>query len=279
MKTGLHIFFLIILVLSIWVSLSSAGPLQLDFDWKKCESDHFIIYYHPNIPEKDIGEFTRACEHCYHLICERLGFKRFNFWRPTEKTKISVFASKQAYLKFVGQPEYASAYVSPAKNFLRTYYLEEDFFDSILPHQLTPAILEEFTGLKTAGPIWFRQGLAWANERNSYPKYLLLAKGFLEKETYLPIAEMERMDQQEIDSSTVFYAVAASCVIYLLEEYDKDCFVQLCRQLRNWDSFYKAMDKAYAIKDAESLNEKFLTFLNSRSCQDIAARQGSSVKW
>jgi hypothetical protein len=144
------------------------------------------------------------------------------------------------------------------KKFINTYYFEKNFFENVLPHELTHIILREFIGADTEVPLWFEEGVACANEKDSFLKYLLPAKGFLQRQDPVSIAEIEQ---------------SRALGIFLLENYKRGSLVHLCWRLREKQDFYGAMDKVYGIKDAEALKEQFLLFLESETYGDILMRE------
>lgn len=279
MLTRIRRVSIIILILSTFTCFCFAQTHSLKPQWNEYKSDHFIVHYHPDIPNKYIREFTRKCERYYCLLTERLGLRRFDYWTWEDRARIFIYESRQEYTEGRGRPEWSMASVRIRKKFIDTFYFEEGFFDIVLPHELTHIILREIIGSKTKVPLWFEEGVACANENDCYVKYLLLVKGFLDEEAYIPIPEIEKMDKLSAESQAIFYPIAASVVIFLLEDYKKEHFVQLCRKLRDGNTFYKTMDKIYGIKDAEDLDEKFLSFLRNKSYRDIAAHQSSGVHW
>ena len=280
LKNGLRIFCVTVLILGISTTSSFAYTLKLRGSWNEYKSTHFIIYSHPSISNKYVREFTRTCERYYNLITERLGFNRFDFWLWEDRAKIFIYKSREEYLKETQRSEWSAASVHIRKNFINTFYFEEDFFDTILPHELTHIILREFIGLKTKAPLWFDEGVACANEEGSYLIYLLVTKGFAEKGICMSVSQMERITgAKELVVPSVFYPTAASLVIFLLENYKKRYFVEFCRELREGNTFYGAMNKVYGIEDAKNLNGKFLTFMRNKSYRDIVNSDSFSVEW
>ncbi len=260
-KGILQIAYVFALTITICISCRSADGLISKLDWNEYRSDHFIIHYHPGIPNKYIREFTQRCETYYHIITERLGFERFNFWLWENRASIFIYKDKQDYLQDSAQPEWSAAAVQVHRKFINTFYFEEKFFDLVLPHELTHIILREFITADARVPLWFEEGLACANEKDSRSRYLLFTRGAVKGQTYLSVPQMEAMGRPGTDSPNLFYATAGSLIIFLLEEYQKQDFIQLCRELRDGASFYGAMQKVYGITDGADLNQKFLTFL------------------
>jgi len=269
----------IIFILFTFATDAFAYTESLKADWKEYKSDHFIVHYHPSISSKYIREFTKRCERYYHLIAERLGFRRFDYWSWEKRARIFIYSSRPAYVKDRGRSEWSVASVHVAKKFIRTYYFAEDFFDAILPHELTHIILREYIGLNRRLPLWFEEGVACANEDGCYLKYLLVLKSSLHKGDYTPVAKLQSMKRQDPEFNEYFYPMAASLVIFLLEEYGRDDFLRLLRNLRDGSSFYKALDEAYRMKSPQELDERFLTFLGSKSYEEIARQRTINVRW
>lgn len=278
----LSIFCVIILIsgsCTAFAASAFASTFDRGAEWDEYKSDHFIIYYHLNISSAYIREFSWKCERYYNLITERLGFSRSNFWLWENRARIFIYQTRKDYLQGTSQPEWSGASVHISKKFINTFCFQEDFFDYVLPHELAHIILREFIGLNTKVPLWFDEGVACANEKNSSRKYLTQAKRIVERKTYLPLPEMEKANYRQVQSPYTFYPSAASLVIFLLERYNKEDFVQLCRELRDGNAFYPSLNKIYGIKDAEDLNQKFLAFLTGKSYEDIEDVRGFGLDW
>ena len=96
----------------------------------------------------------------------------------------------------------------------------------------------------------------------------------------MSVSQMERIGRaKELVVPSVFYPTAASLIIFLLENYKKRYFVEFCRELKEGNTFYGAMNKVYGIKGAKDLNGKFLTFMKNRSYWDIITNDSFSVEW
>lgn len=252
---------LALLLLCIWTPVAA---LELKGDWNKYTSEHFLIYSHPSIPNKYISEFTQKSERYYHQIRERLGFTRFNFWLWQDRAKVFIYQNRRDYLKNSSQPGWSAASVHTKKKLISTFYFEKDFFDTILPHELSHIILKEFVGFDTQLPLWFEEGVACVNEKDSLRRYLFLAQGLSRKKRMPSLAQIERQSQR-LDQPGAFYAASASLIIFLLEDHGRENFARLCRQLRDGNSFYASLARVYRIKDRVELETKFLAFLESKN--------------
>ena len=273
------IFIMACVIASILNPTFAFGEKKPKGFWSEHKSDHFIVYYHPTISRKYVKEFTRKCERYYDEIIDDFGFNRFDFWLFDDRAKIFIYKTQEEYIEHTGRPEWSGGSVHIQKRYINTFNFHEDFFNMALPHELTHIILREFIGLKADAPRWFDEGVASCKEKDAYLKYLMLAKGFVDEGIVLSISNMEELNDKKITMPSIFYAISASLIIFFLEEYGKDRFVELCRELRNRKGFYKAIDKMYGIKDIEDLNDKFLIFLKNKNYKDIAEEESFDVKW
>ena len=128
MLTKIRRVSIIILILSTFTCFCLVSTYTLKPEWNEYKSDHFIIHYHPGIPNKYIREFTRKCERYYHLLTERLGLRRFDYWTWEDRARIFIYESRQEYTKDRGRPERSMASVRIRKKFIDTFYFEENFF-------------------------------------------------------------------------------------------------------------------------------------------------------
>jgi len=277
-KRGLSPFFVscltaVFLTLTVTVSPALSGFLDEKLpegEWRRRKDTHFIVYYHPSIPRKYIRDFTRKCEGYYDVLTERLGFNRFDFWLWEDRAKIFVYKTREEYIEGTGRPQWSGASVNIKLKRINTFYFDEDFFDVLLPHELTHIVLREFIGMDTKVPLWFDEGVACMNEKESYTKYLLVAKGFAGKKLYIPVPKLENLtSERNVIFASVFYSTAASLLMYLIEEYKKDNFTRFLKELRDGRDFYKAMDHVYGIRDAGELDKRFLKFLKRKSYRNI----------
>lgn len=255
-------------------------------EWAEHKSTHFIIYYYPSIDEDYIKEFSGKCEEYYEKITERLGFKRVDFWLWEDRAKVFVYKDREGYLMGTGRSAWSGASVSLKEKYMNTFYFEGDFFDVILPHELAHIILREFIGIKTVVPLWFDEGVAGANEKDSLVRYLMVAKRMVAREEFIPINNLESISYSKVMVPRVFYPTAAAIVIFLFEnkKWGGEKFFEFCSGLREMkkirgDTFYKVMRKVYGIADAEQLNTELLKYLEGQKYEDIAAKQNFDVNW
>jgi len=268
-------------LVSVYLTTPSceAYTFQVKGEWEEYKGEHFLIYYHPKIPKSYVNQFYKKCEKYYVLITERLGFNRFDFWLWEDRAKIYMYETKQAYIRATGRPGWSGAAVHIKKKYINTYFFQRDIFDTMLPHELTHIILREFIGQKANAPLWFDEGVASANEENAYLRHFLIAKGFIERDFYLKISEMNKMTPYNMRTPTLFYASAGSLIIFFMENYKKDKFSDFCKELRDGTAFHLALLNIYGIENSGDLEAKFLKFMRQTSYEDVVSRENGSVEW
>ncbi|MBL7073280.1 MAG: hypothetical protein ISS33_05850 [Candidatus Omnitrophica bacterium] len=273
--------FVIALFLSV-VFLEAAFSLpesSVPVGWKEHKDAHFIIYSAPEIPDKYIRDFSRKCEKYYRQITDRLGFSRFNFWLWEDRATIFVYTTREAYVEGTGRKSWSGAYVQVRKKIINTFYFEQNFFDVILPHELAHIILREFVGVDTRLPLWFDEGVACSNEKNSLPRYLLPAKSLVEKNEYIALRDLSEVNGRTIKDAKTFYLLSASLVIFLLEEHGKTRFVSLCKEIRDGREFWDAIFRVYGFETPEDMDIEFIEYIIGKNYQNIVTADNMSVNW
>ncbi len=273
----------IMIIALISVAFSPAAFSSYDASvpegWKEHKDAHFIIYSAPEIPNKYIRDFSRKCEKYYRLITNRLGFSRFNFWLWEDRATIYVYTTREAYVERTGRKKWSGAYVQVKEKIINTFYFEQNFFDVILPHELTHIVLREFVGLDARLPLWFDEGVACSNEKNSLPRYLLPAKNLIEKSKYIALRELSEVEGRTLQDAKTFYFLSASLVIFLLEEYGKVRFMNLCKELRDSREFWDSISRIYSFKTPEDMDIEFIEYIGGKNYQNIVTADSLSVDW
>ena len=148
---------------------------------------------------------------------------------------------------------------------ISTYIHGEDFLSSVLPHEMGHLIFREFVGYKTYLPLWLDEGMACLNERKYRKERLLIARGLVRANMYIPLQELTNINDPElIVMPNIFYAESASAVDFLLAEFGKDKFLAFCRKIRDGQDWEESLKKVYKFKDLSELNEKWVEFLSKR---------------
>jgi len=276
----IYTLLLLITCIVIFSPAFNAPGREKEYEWAEKKSDHFIIRYNPSLDKNYIRDFVSRCEHYYKAITERLGLNRFDFWLWEDRAKIYIYKDKDEYSAYTGRPEWSRASVHVGTKEINTFSHNDDFFETILPHELAHIILREIIGMKTKAPLWFDEGVACANEKDNCLRYLLFTKGLLKKGVYMPLPDLETATTKKVTLPTVFYATSASIIIFLIEKYGREDFVEFCRELgEGGKRFYAVMEEVYDIKDPEGLDEVFLVFMKELTYEDILYKRKFNVEW
>ncbi|MFH1836529.1 MAG: hypothetical protein ABH862_00250 [Candidatus Omnitrophota bacterium] len=255
-------------------------------DWDRCKSTHFVIYYHPSIDKDYIKEFSRKCEEYHDTITDRLGFKRVNFWLWEDRAKVFIYKDRESYVKGTGREAWSGASVYYKEKVLNTFFFEGDFFDVILPHEISHIILREAIGVKTRVPLWFEEGVACANEKDSLARYLMVVKRIVEKNEFISLRYLDAISYGGVMVPRTFYPTAAAVIIFLFEnnKWGKSKFTELCSELKEIrtyreETFYGVLNKVYGISGVDELDKDLLEFIDKMTYQDLVEKKRFDVKW
>ena len=116
-------------------------------------------------------------------------------------------------------------------------YLDSNFLNVILPHELTHAIFAEFVygsmieekRLKPI-PLWIDEGMAVYTQKDK--NYKLICKKALKENEFIPLAELINLKNYPSGQNklTYFYAQSPSLVEYLLGAYGGSKFLSLAKK-------------------------------------------------
>lgn len=259
MRCRRGIFFLCILI----VVFLCDGLLYSEVNWQEYKTDHFIIYYHQEIPRDYIEQVATKAEGYYSSIAENLGFSRYEFWRWDKRAKIYIFKDAQEYRRETEQPYWSGGSVSMRRKIIKTYPWAEGFFDKLLPHELGHIMFREFVGFKGNVPLWLDEGVAILQEKSDIKNYSIMMKGLIQRTVPIPIEKLNNISERTLIVPAIFYTQSASVVDYLLSQFGKDRFIKFCKYLKDNQSLLKALGSAYNFRDLKELHEKWLEYLKS----------------
>ena len=234
--------------------------------WNIEKSEHFIVYYQ-DTPSEYVDKLIDRAEYFYNSIVDALGFTRFdNFWTWDNRCKIYIYPSQQEYEKNTGQPRWSEASVNVRDKIVNTFFNEENFYESLLPHELGHVVFRQYVGVNIALPLWLDEGVACMQEQ-SRARRLALARKLLGSRSFIPLDQLMgqggRMGLRDIISPGAFYAESLSLVDFLLSEYGKEKFVDYCRELKdNKKNWLDSLLSNYDFKDISDMNDKWINFLN-----------------
>ncbi|MBN2120279.1 MAG: hypothetical protein JW734_04420 [Candidatus Omnitrophica bacterium] len=229
--------------------------------WQEKKSDHFAVYYKAMKDAALVDELLKSCEDYYQNITENLGFRRFNFWSWENRCKIYVFPSPEEYHQNSDQPTWSRAHANIRERTIKTFTLQKDFTQTILPHEMGHLIFREFIGYKTRLPLWLDEGIACLQEVKNRDRYILMANAFVKSKLFIPLDKLTEINKDALAMPSIFYAEAASLVRFLFEKYGQEKFVDYCRKLRDNKNWKKSLLQVYELKSITQLNDQWIEFL------------------
>jgi hypothetical protein len=233
--------------------------------WNIEKSEHFIVYYQDTGSEY-VDKLIDRAEYFYNSIVDTLGFTRFdNFWTWDNRCKVYIYPSQEAYEKNTGQPHWSEASVNVRDKIINTFFNEENFYESLLPHELGHIVFRQYVGVNIVLPLWLDEGVACMQEQ-SKSRRLALARKLLGSNSFISLDQLMgkggRMSLRDILSPGPFYAESLSLVDFLLSEYGKEKFVDYCRELKdNKSNWLDSLLSKYDFKDISDMNDKWINFL------------------
>ena len=233
---------------------------------------HFIVYYSSKNESAFAREVLRRAEDYYHKIADRIGYSRYsNFWTWEERVKIIVFPDQNSYTATTGVPSWSTGYSDSdsalfQSRIIVTFRQQENFFDGLLPHEISHLILRDFLGLKTDIPIWFDEGVAQLEEKNKSDSARQYMQMLVEAENQIPFSLLLKWDvrgESDPQKVSIFYVQSLSVVEFMIRKYGSSAFGILCRSIRDGMDFEGALHKAYprTISSAGKLEEKWIKYI------------------
>ena len=218
--------------------------------WDIAKSQHFLVYYENRADEQVAQRLLEAAERYYRQITTRLGFTRYgDFWTWENRAKIFLFTDQTSFTERTHQPAWSTGFSDRDSQVFQsrlivTYKQEKEFYDGLLPHEISHLILHDFIPDSRLLPIWFDEGVAQLSEPKKSEQARRIMKGLVLKRAYVPFEYLAVWDvRQEADSQkvTVFYAQSLSIVEFLITRYGSESFGRLCRALRDGKNFPEAL--------------------------------------
>lgn len=229
-------------------------------DWNIQKSKHFIVYYQ-DIPSQYIYDLTNKAEDYYSKITDYLGYKGFDFWTWENRCKIYIYKNRQDYLDATGSIQWSRAHVNVKDRRIDSYYSQDIFYDTILPHELGHIIFRAFIGFDKMLPLCLDEGIA-CNQEKDYSTRLKFAAYLAKKDIYIPFAQLLSTGKKEIAKPAVFYSQCASLVDFLITDFGQKRFTVLCRRIRDGGDWEENLLKVYQFDDLEVFQKRWLESLN-----------------
>ncbi len=240
--------------------------------WQELKGKHFVVYF--DQPDEAVAKTVlRKAERYYHTIGEQIGYTRYaDFWTWEERVKIIIFTDQKSFVARTGQPLWSTAYADRDSYLFHsrtivTYKQENNFYDGILPHEISHLILKDFISFDVSVPIWFEEGVAQLQESQKSKEAGHLMRTLVKQGKYIPIDTLMHSDiskEHDPRSVAVFYAQSLSIVEFLIQQYGDSAFADLCRNLKDGKEFSEALRLAYhnSMGSFSDLERKWLKFLS-----------------
>ena len=248
-----------------------AHPSRAAENWEEIKGKHFVVYFYPLRNREIADTVLRRAEDYYQKVGSQIGYTRYyNFWTWDERVRIVLFPDQQSFVERTGQPAWAGGY-SVRDSYLFqsrtivTYYQESNFYDELLPHEISHLILRDFTSNRI--PIWFEEGVAQLHEKSKTQVAAQTMKALIKHRQYIPLAILMSWDirkEQDSHKVQIFYMESLSIVEYLLKNYGSTAFGKLCHHLKDGKTFEEALRGTYTnnINTIEDLESKWITSMS-----------------
>ncbi|MDD5504843.1 MAG: hypothetical protein PHV77_06025 [Candidatus Omnitrophica bacterium] len=255
-----YIFLLTALcLLSLPVSADVSSVL-----WNTTKTQHFIIYYQ-EASHDFISNLSAASERYYNSIVDELGFRRMDFWSWDNRARIYMYPDSYSFQKESNRQAWAGAVVFVHNRTIKSYVGQPEFFDSILPHEMTHIIFREFIGMDKVLPLCVDEGVACSQEKSHLDGRLRYARDMAAQGRSQPFGSFFRIYNPESIEPSAFYAQSASIIVFLIKNYGKERFLNFSRKLRDGNDCVLALTSVYkfaSLEDMESSWKKYV--LNKR---------------
>jgi hypothetical protein len=259
---------------SLWLLLSILVfcDLARAQGWQQKNGDHFIIQYPDALSQQWAHDVLRAADGYYDSIARRIDYSRYHtYWSWDDRVKIIVFPTQEIFLKETGQPAWSQGGAvhrrwPQEERQIVTFYQEEGFLDSLLPHEISHLILLDFIGVKGTLPIWFNEGVAQLHEKSKPQQADELMRNLVQRGIYIPFATLAALDIREETQPlavAVFYAQSLSVVNFMIERFGSRRFGALCRVLGEGKAFEEALASAYPgeVSTLAQLEKNWLSYM------------------
>lgn len=238
--------------------------LPAEKEWNEYKAQHFIIYY-KDAPMDFVKNVESTAESYYEEITQNLGFTRYKSWSWDERAKIYIFRDAQDYLNTAHEMRWSHGAASVREKTIRTFPAAHGFFDSTLPHELGHIIFREFVGYSARVPTWLEEGIAMYQEKAKRWGATETVRQAMRDGSFMDLMQLTNLrlySNTPQETIELFYAESASVVYFMITELGDYRFVNLCKRLKDGESFENALLGAYVRFDSiEDLNKVWLQYL------------------
>lgn len=269
----------------VLMMLNSPAQAQ-ESEWQEIKGHHFVVYYGPSEDLEAARQVLRKAEEYYRKIGDQIGYTRYsNFWTWDERVRIFMFHDQESFIHGTGQPVWIAGYVDrDAQLFesytIMTYKQEENFYDGLLPHEISHLIMRDFISPPQKSqygrtpdrpiPVWLDEGVAQLQETYKYEIAEDMMRVLVHKGQHIPFEMFVRWDirtEKEPVKIKAFYAQSLMVVRFLINTYGSSVFGRFCRSLRDGKTLEEALRSAYSnrILSVPELEKKWIQFMGGRS--------------
>lgn len=251
---------------------------KIESDRSETETDHFIVYCSDS--SIDIKNTKKLSEEACSVITKDIGLDPK--FIGENKVKIYIYQNRTKYQEATDRPSWSIG-CNDEEN-LEIHHMNSRLRQGI-PHELTHFIFKANFPPKTQDrkkpeyyttgwmviPNWIHEGFAVYEEKkfdDSYVKNVLEPKMEPFKQgKYLGIRKLTETKLRDKSLSEVrsWYAESLSVVTYLLEEYGKPEFFELCSYLADGMELDNALNKTYpgVFDNSNELTEKWSEWIKT----------------
>jgi len=268
-----------IFLLVSFLFLGMIGPVQAGIDssfepagWLKFAGDHFVVLCSSSDDEDLAQDILNHAEDYYNDIADDIGYSRYqNFWTWDDRVKIILFPDQGSYVRVTGQPPWSAGFASMYSELFKSriivsYKGQRNFLEVILPHEITHLILHDFIGLGRPIPRFFDEGVAQLEQKDAGANRMDIMARMITGGKIIPLQDLLAYNlmahRNDALSVSIFYVESLYIVDFLVKTYGKDAFKDLCRHLRDGDSFEQALKSSYypTIDSMQTLQEKWFDY-------------------
>ena len=268
-----QIFFL--LVFLFFGMTVKAQAIDASFNppgWLTFEGDHFVVLCPSSDDEEAAHAILNHAEEYYNDIADDIGYSRYQtFWTWNNRVKIILFEDQTSYVTQTGQPPWSQGFASIYSELFKSriivsYKDQPNFVDVILPHEITHLILHDFIGFDRPIPRFFDEGVAQLEQKDDSLSHMDIMAKLIIGGRIIPLQELLAYDllahRNDAQSVSIFYVESLYIVDFLIKTYGKDAFKEMCRHLRDGDSFEDALKASYypTIDSMQTLQDKWFEY-------------------
>ena len=252
-----RISFLFLLIVFSFYGLVLAAPNEI-------KGKHFIVRYDT---EHDFAQkVLNRAESEYDRIAKNLGYSRYDkYWSFKDRCTLYIYADKESYVRSrPGIPDWSAGYAEYDTRTISGFRGSDKFLSTVLPHEITHLIFNDYVRSQANIPKWFLEGVALSQEEKVRKNFLEQVGKALYQHYFIPIYLLTDESYKGVHSyqyTYLAYAEAALLVDFLISSYGNERFVKFCRELREGNSFVQAFEAAYrgTLASVEDLETQFTT--------------------